>query len=62
MSSIAKHDQAGNQRKRNEARKRWAPRMPEILRRLAAGESQASIARGYRCSQMALSHAVRNYR
>lgn len=62
MSRAWAHDQTGNHRKRDEARKRWATRMPEILRRLAAGESQASIAKGYRCSQMALSHAVRNYR
>jgi len=60
--SIAKHDQSGNKRKAAAARERWALRLPEIMRRLAAGETQAEIARTYRVAQYTLSKALRAYR
>jgi len=56
-----RHDQSGNQRRQQEARSMWSARMPEIKRRLAAGESQARIAKTYRCTQYTLSLALRKY-
>jgi len=56
-----RHDQSGNLRRQQEARSMWSARMPEIKRRLAAGESQARIAKTYRCKQYTLSLALRKY-